>query len=347
MRVGIKNEKKLISVIIPVYNVKYYIRECLDSVLAQTYSELEILLVDDGSTDGSDRICDEYAQNDARIRVIHRKNGGLSVARNTGIHESRGEYLSFVDSDDAVSPVFIECLYNMCVESGSDIAICGIKVAGGKDGVKMDSLLSGSAAYDCQVDRESSVKGCDIKEYTSRELLDLFYNPDMHHNIVVAWNKLYRREIIADIRYPEGVVYEDESTTHAFIYNSQKIAYTEAKLYFYRKRPGSITTSKFSLKRLDVLEAYKRRRQFYAEHDEKIYEVREEYCQLSAFLDFYYILGKKMPTEKRARKELLDDFRDLYKNYDKSAWELKRRMFYAVCYIFPSLYGVIHSVRIK
>ena len=342
-----ETEKKLISVIIPVYNVKDYIRECIDSVLAQTYTELEILLVDDGSTDDSGRICDEYAEKDTRILVIHRKNGGLSAARNSGIRECRGEYVSFIDSDDAVSPIFIERLYDMCLESGCDIAIGGIKVAGGKDGVTMESLLSGSASDAGQTDKAQAVKSCSVKEYTSRELLDIFYEPDMHHNIVVAWNKLYRREVIADIRYPEGLVYEDEATTHAFIYNAKKLSYTEEKLYFYRNRPGSITTSGFSLKRLDVLEAYRRRRQFYLEHNEKAYAVREEYCQLSAYLEFYRILGRKLPEEKKVRRELLDTFRNLYRNYDKSAWGLKRRMLYTACFLCPSFYGVMNSVKSK
>ena len=329
-----ETEKKMISVIIPVYNVKDYIRECIDSVLAQTYTELEILLVDDGSTDDSGRICDEYAEKDTRILVIHRKNGGLSAARNTGIQECSGEYVSFIDSDDAVSPVFIETLYDMCVKTGCKVAIGGIKGAGGKDGITMAELLSSAG-------KDSSQAPQDRKEYTSHELLDHFYDSDKHHTITVAWNKLYKREVIADYRYPEGLVYEDEATTFAFLYNAGKIAWTEEKLYFYRNRPGSITKDGFSLKRLDILEAYRRRRRFYAEHGEKKYVVREEYCQLSAYLEFYYLLGKKMPEAKLARKGLLASFRLLYKTYDKSAWAPKRRLLYAACFLVPSLYGFI------
>ena len=329
--------KALISVIIPVYNVQDYVRDCVESVLAQTYTELEILLVDDGSTDASGSICDEYASMDDRIRVIHRENGGLSAARNSGIKECRGEYVSFIDSDDAVSPVFIETLYNMCDRSGANTAICGIGIADDKDGTSMEELLSSGRA-----DRSSVGE---YKGYTSHGLLDHFYDTNMHHAIVVAWNKLYNREVIADIRYPEGFVYEDEATTFAFLYNAGELAWTDEKLYFYRNRSGSITKQGFSLKRLDVLEAYRRRRQFYIDHGEKKYAVREEYCQLSAYLDFYYLLGKKLPEEKKVRRELLDTFRALYKKYDKSVWTSKRRLLYAICFLCPSLYGVMNSVK--
>lgn len=326
--------KALVSVIIPVYNVRDYIRECVDNVLAQTYTELEILLVDDGSTDDSGKICDEYAAMDDRVRVIHRKNGGLSAARNSGIKECHGEYVSFIDSDDAVSPMFIESLYDMCERSGCRIAIAGIKVAGGRDGTTMEELLLASG----HPDRSSAVE---YREYTAHQLLDRFYDNDRHHTITVAWNKLYKREVISDIRYPEGFVYEDEATTYAFLYNAERIAWTDEKLYFYRNRPGSITKDSFSLKRLDVLEAYRRRRQFYIDHGEKEYAVREEYCQLSAYLDFYHILWKKLPDEKKVRRELLDTYKDLYKKYDKASWSPKRRLLYGSCYLFPAVYGMI------
>ncbi|MBR3515554.1 MAG: glycosyltransferase [Lachnospiraceae bacterium] len=328
---------QLISVIIPVYNVQDYLRECVESVRHQTYSKLEILLIDDGSTDESGTICDELAETDDRISVIHRKNGGLSAARNTGLGICKGEYVCFIDSDDRVSSLFVETLYKMCVESGSKVAVAGISIITA-DG----SILSDKGTEEAD---SSDNKKSKYTEYTSRQVLDRFYDMKVHIDTVVAWNKLYRRDVIGDFLFPEGYVYEDEATTFAYLYYSDIIAWTDLKLYFYRERSGSITKNDFSLKRMDVLNAYKRRRDFYLKHGEQEYALREEYYQLSAYLKYYYLVGKNLPEEKQERKKLAKQFRTLYRNYDRRKWEGKRKVLYGVCYIFPSLYGWLESIK--
>ena len=193
----------LITVIIPVFRVEAYLRRCVDSVLAQTYENMEIILVDDGSDDSCPAICDEYAGQDSRVSVIHQKNAGLSGARNAGIEQAKGEYLSFVDSDDYLSPEFLERLYAACVETGSDISVC----------------------------RWEYVKGGAIPEkgkgethiFTGREMLANLYIPDGAY-FVVAWNKLYKRELFDTIRYPLGRIHEDEATTYRIYHQVRQAA---------------------------------------------------------------------------------------------------------------------------
>jgi len=310
----------LISVIVPVYNVKDYLDECVRSLLAQSYRELEIILVDDGSTDGSGEMCDGYAASDSRVKVIHKENGGLSSARNAGIDVATGEYLSFVDSDDFIHPEFIGTLYQTCVANDCKTALCGICSEETADATLPESVP--------------------VRVISSRELLDAFYGK--HHNtITVAWNKLYHRSVLGEVRYPDGFVYEDEATTYAYLYQAGRIAWVELPLYHYRNRTGSITKRAFSLKRLDVLEAYRRRRAFYLVHGEAAYASREEYCYLSELLMFYDRIGKYLPEEKEKRKELLREYKKCHSEYDKRSWGWKRRVFYRISRVLPGLYGKI------
>ncbi|MDO5311667.1 MAG: glycosyltransferase family 2 protein, partial [Clostridia bacterium] len=179
----------LISVIIPVYKVEDYLPACVESVLSQTYSNTEIILVDDGSPDNCPRMCTAFAESDSRIRVIHKENGGLSSARNAGIDAARGEFLAFLDSDDLWSPWFLERLYRAITETNADFAVCLFRRFQGKPDVvpalPADHLcFSQRDAYECLFD---------------------------HHNVnmVVAWNKLYRARLFDKIRYPVGKLHED------------------------------------------------------------------------------------------------------------------------------------------
>ncbi len=320
-------QNELISVIVPIYNVEEYLPACVESIIKQTYSRLEIILVDDGCTDRSGAICDEYAGKDSRIRVIHQKNRGLSGARNAGLKACHGNYISFIDSDDIIHSQFIEMLYTLCQNHDCPLAVAGI---GGIHEEK--EVPAGAVTYDLAEKDQGKVR-------SSRELLDLFYHMDHHNNITVAWNKLYRRDVIGDFLYPEGFVYEDEATTFAYIYRAQNTVWTDAPLYYYRQRPGSITQQKFSLKRLDVLEAYKRRRAFYLEQQEEDYALREEYCQLSAYLNFYALVKKHLPQERETLRQLRQDYGKLYHTYDHSRWSPKRRFFYGISLLAPGLYG--------
>ena len=174
----------LISVVIPVYNVKPYLERCINSVVNQTYKNLEIILVDDGSTDGSDKICDDYSKKYKNIEVIHKKNGGLSDARNVGIENAHGQYIQFIDSDDYVNNKMIEILYNNLKNTNSDISVC-----------RPYSFSNVSEIKDYKIEEN-------LVEYEGIDILKNMYNDYLV--TVVAWNKLYKKSIFNKIRYPKG-----------------------------------------------------------------------------------------------------------------------------------------------
>lgn len=208
----------LVSVIIPVFNVAPYLREALDSVVQQTWPHLEIIIVDDGSTDGSGKICDEYRA-DARVQVIHQENRGLSAARNAGLDRASGEYISFLDSDDAWRPDFIRKL--MGAMENADIAICQYEM----HRLKMDT---GGQIH------PAAQKGF----YSRKEALRALVEETINVNV---WNKLYRKELWTEIRFPEGHNYEDVDTTCRVFDLCNRISFLDEPLYQYRIRPGSIT----------------------------------------------------------------------------------------------------------
>ena len=213
-----KELSPLVSVIIPVFNVAPYLREALDSVIQQTYPQLEIIIVDDGSTDGSGEICDEYCS-DARVQVIHQENRGLSGARNAGLDRAAGEYIAFLDSDDAWHPDFIRKLLGAM--ENVDIAICQYEVHRQK--LETRGYIQPAAK-----------KGFYSRKEALRALVERTIN-------VSVWNKLYRKELWTEIRFPEGHNYEDIDTTYRVFDLCSRISFLDEPLYLYRKRPDSIT----------------------------------------------------------------------------------------------------------
>ncbi len=222
--------KPLISVVIPVYNVEKYLEACMESVTAQTYENLQIILVDDGTKDRSDRICDAWAERDGRVQVIHQQNRGLSGARNTGIEAAEGEYILFVDSDDVISPHLCQTLLDALGEG--DIAICDpVHVFPGKD---WEYTLS---------DRVVAMDPTDA-------ICTMWYQTGF---LPSAWGKLYRRSLWQTRRFTEGRLFEDIDIMHELLYAAKTVAYTPACLYGYLHREDSITTKKFSVRDLDIL----------------------------------------------------------------------------------------------
>lgn len=233
----------LISVIVPVYNVEPYLERCIQSVIMQTYQNWQMILVDDGSTDRCGSICDRYAGKDDRIQVIHKTNGGLSDARNCGIDKADGQYIAFVDSDDFVQKDFLKVQYENLVRTGADMAICAYQNYHSKQ--------------DMACDTENHV--CVVEEDITSQL---YLNPGM---AIVAWNKLYRRELWNEIRYPVGRLHEDEAVIHELLTSCRKIVISDAKLYFYRQRADSIMGEESDKSIADAVYAYKRRIQFFGE----------------------------------------------------------------------------------
>lgn len=210
----------LISIIIPVYNVEQYIERCIDSVLLQTYKNLEIILIDDGSTDKSSKICDEYAKKDSRIKVIHKENGGVSSARNAGLDVATGEYIGFVDSDDYIDSNMYECLINSITNNKCDIVICGFHEVFG--GVIKDVAI-------CESETSISV----------REGIVKLIEDDTYKGYL--WNRLYKRELFDGVKFPEMIVLEDMYVNHLVFEKSKKIHLLDKTLYSYIRRENSVT----------------------------------------------------------------------------------------------------------
>lgn len=215
----------LVSVIIPVFNVESYLCEALDSVINQTYENLEIIVINDGSTDKSGTICDEYALKDPRIRVIHQDNRGLSAARNAGLEAISGDLIVFLDSDDAYQPEFVSTLVETQFQEDTDIVVC--RYISYKETGKLNPYHKrafGATTGNCTLNKAEALQAL------VRNEID-----------VSVWNKLYRRELWNDLRFPEGHVYEDTATTYLAINLSNKIAIIDDVLYMHRQRAGSIT----------------------------------------------------------------------------------------------------------
>lgn len=224
----------LVSIIVPVYKVEPYLRKCVDSILAQTYQNLEIILVDDGSPDNCGAICDEYAKQDARIKVMHKPNGGLSDARNAGLDTMTGEYVAFVDSDDWIMPQMYETLLQMLKQFQADIAFGGVA----------DDLEQNGKVTTVKV----SNYGDEPFSESAAEAMRRYF-----HGSWAAWDKLYKADLFRDIRYPVGEINEDEAIVLQLLSKCTRVCYTNEIFYHYMKRPGSgsITVSDFSVKRLD------------------------------------------------------------------------------------------------
>lgn len=241
----------LVSIIVPVYQVKEYISECVESLLAQTYTNLEILLVDDGSTDGSGEICDEYAAKDSRVRVVHQENQGPSVARNTGLDYAKGEFVAFVDADDVALPDFIMTLYMLAEVHKADITACAyMECRSDILGNITEGILYRDGSEDIYAGKgENRVRhrerchGHQEIYMTSEQMLRQWHGRYKKWETVV-WNKLYRKHVFAmgesdTIRFPIGRKLEDVLVSHLLVANAKRIVMTMHKLYLYRIRPNS------------------------------------------------------------------------------------------------------------
>lgn len=314
----------LISVIVPVYRVEEYLERCVKSILSQTYENLEVILVDDGSPDQCPAICDACAEKDARVKVIHQENKGLSGARNAGIDAASGEYLAFVDSDDYVSPHFIEELYQLLQDTGCAIGQCRFSY------VKGDGLVEESDSAFCI--------------YRGESLMEQLYGPEEKATcFVVAWNKLYRAELFKEtgIRYPEGRIHEDEATTYRMFHEAKKLAFLDRALYGYYTENGGSITSVFSAKRLQWLTAHEERIAFFKKngYEKLLPAAYRKLCD--ACITFYFRCTEQVKDAEELKKELRKRLETYRAN--GAAWiaalPLKTRMGYELFSMSPGLYA--------
>ncbi|MBR0315671.1 MAG: glycosyltransferase family 2 protein [Synergistaceae bacterium] len=228
----------LVSVIVPVYNVCPYLKEALDSVVNQTYKDIEIIIVDDGSNDGSEKICDEYAQNDKRITVIHQKNKSLGNARNVGLDIMKGDIVAFLDSDDDYLPNFIEVMLSSMLESNADLVVCRFT------GDNTDGVLE-------QKGRKLPLLETGLYDHNK-----ILVNLALTYLNQQVWNKLYRRELFDGIRFPEKRIYEDIATTFKILDRTKTTQVLEQVLYLHRVRKRSLSQFQTSKKTEDWLWAH-------------------------------------------------------------------------------------------
>lgn len=287
------NIDDLVSIIVPVYNVEKYLKKCLDSIINQTYKNIEILLVDDGSTDNSGIICDEYAKKDPRITVIHKENAGLSEARNTGLDYARGKYISFIDSDDYIEEGMIFYLYHDCKDNNCQIA----------NSNKIWELENGKKIYLCEIENSEIVD-------TETALKNLLLNDPS-----VA-NKLFERCLFDDIRFIKDKLYEDILTTPLLIEKSERIFLDKRHFYHYIQHENSIVHKSFSKKKMDYMYNAKELFQHIKIHYPNISEVAEAYyiLVLITIISEAYYKRNEMNSEYKEIYEELKLFKNKYRN---------------------------------
>lgn len=314
-----------ISIIVPVYQVEKYIRQCIDSILAQTFTNFELILVDDGSKDNSGKICDEYAARDNRIRVIHKENGGLSDARNKGLDNAAGKYFMFVDSDDYISDDMTECLYKNILKENADIAACNYRY-----------IFESGEEKDFSTENKAEVLNAN----------EIFYNRKNERNYgfwTVAWNKLYKAETFKNLRFRFGRYHEDEFWANDIYQMDIKVVTVSESLYYYRQRDNSIMGNTNIRKCFDIIEAFEERVNVY---------LKEEKYSLQAYKVLIYSIehlneSKKLIKSKQEKEQFIDKEQKI-KNIIK---KLKKRKLSKIQKVSLEIIGInpclVFSVGIK
>ena len=320
-------EQDLISVIVPIYKVEKYLKRCIDSIINQTYKNLQIILVDDGSPDRCGKICDEYSKKDKRIKVIHKKNGGLSDARNKGLDVAEGKYIGFVDSDDYIDERMYEVLYNNLKDNNADLSICSI--------------------YEFKNDKEI-VEGYNKKQeilvYKKQEMFNKFYENLLRN--VVAWNKLYKKELFENIRYPKGKAIEDSAIIHYIINQCDNIVVSNLELYFYFQREESIIHA-VNDKLLDELEFIYDKVKFFKENNyqnEKIYNDNIGYY-INKYIGLYTIFSEIHKINKNNLAKHKKILRTIIKEYRYNS--RKQKIKFNLFLIMPNIYCFIKKIKKK
>jgi len=286
---------ELVTIVVPVYNAIGYVARCMASLMKQTYRELQIIVVDDGSTDGSGDLCEELAKQDARVKVIHQPNAGVSAARNVGLSRAQGGWISFVDSDDYVSPHYIEDMLSAAGDS-CDMAICRTAW------VEEDSDNPEPFRRDAQTQR-----------ITGREACLRNFGKDIQI-FIACWGKLFRAGLWDGLLFPEVKIGEDLFVSHSLLYRAKHIAITEARLYAYVQSQGSLMRSASTSNRLDKLDAWQEGVRFFSEAGdyELVHIARRVYC--SRVFDAVCVCKKYIPQEREIISKLKSRGADAYRS---------------------------------
>lgn len=316
-----KSEKEmsepLVSVIIPVYKVEKYLNRCVDSIINQTYKNIEVILVDDGSPDKCGEICDEYAKNDERIVVIHKENGGVSQARNVGVAACHGEYVSFVDSDDYVSSDYIEHLYKLIVESGAEVAIGNFRKTTGEE-------LSSDDKTKIQV-----------KTVTGKEACIIMLNTMHFMQFVTPWGKLYKKELFLNNPFPGGIRHEDEAILYKIYYSIEKVVYSNKVIYGYYDNPTGYLNKSGKEFKYDLLFVMNERVKFFEDRGEA------KLARLSYKRLIRYLINDSIRCKRRSDERLFDIAKA---NRHNKYFPLVARIYVISYKISPSLFKKIKKI---
>ena len=310
---------KLVSIIVPIYNVEQYLKKCLDTLIQQTYQELEIILINDGSTDSSVDICKEYQNRDSRVVLINQQNAGLSAARNAGVKISHGEYIGFVDSDDFIYLDMYENLVRALEAKEADIAECMVE--------------------DVIQDKEIQVKGDTISYYemTGKEALyKLMLNGKGIHPRYAVWSKLFKRRLVVDLKFPQGEIHEDYFYDALAFLSAKKYVILSSKLYCHRHRPCSITSVPFSVRDYDKIKHIKERTKYLSEKGYKDLAEVSKRDGFETLLDYYY-----RAHQAGMNKECLKIKKILFENrqvINKCGFKNSRKLEYALFYFNTARY---------
>lgn len=309
----------LITIVVPIYNVEKYLERCVDSIIKQSYENLEIILVDDGSTDDSGIMCDEYRRKDSRISVIHKENGGLSDARNVGLERANGKYIAFIDSDDYIDREFVRTLYKLCIDNNANIAQCSFKKVYDNDDKK---------------DRFTKSK-IEIVNHSGRDAVMEIFGKD-YVEYTVAWNKLYETKLFNNIRYPKGKLHEDEATTYKLLYKADVVAVTNEELYYYYIRENSITNKKYTLKRLDYIEELEEQLRFFENRKETDLYNEAYYRYARSLIKAYFKCKRNVDNSLAVQEVLLSKYQKCVKDIQNASF--KRKTILKLGDKFPNLY---------
>ena len=310
----------LISIIVPVYNVEEFLNQCIKSVLGQSYKKLEIILVDDGSTDQSGKICDRYQMTDARIKVIHKENGGLSDARNTGLRLAKGKYYSFIDSDDYISSEMIQTMFDSLKRNQCNIAVCNMMRFG-------DAVDSVKFYYPAE--REQVLAG--------RERFLTLNQPSV-------CNKLFDSELFNNIRFPKGKYYEDTYIYHELLYQAKRVVLTGKASYWYRARPDSIVGRKqYTDQYFDFIEAIYYRARFLESKNVQPYWIEACLSLYAAYANAEKNIEKSEDTKinfQKSRKEFIWAYNKIIKREMNIGMKQKIRLI--LLRYFPAIHSKIY-----
>ncbi|QKT15263.1 glycosyltransferase family 2 protein [Limosilactobacillus reuteri] len=296
-----KNINPSISVIVPVFNVEAWIEKCIYSILSQSFEDYELVIVDDGSTDNSSKICKSLSLIDKRIKYFYKENGGLSDARNYGLKKATGEYIVFIDSDDYIDKNYLYLLFNSIKKNNSDVAVCGFKWVDEKGNIIHNVPIS-------NIEQQYLISG-------KKLLYDVFNSEG--YAFIVVWNKIYKKEIFNHLSFDVNRLYEDEFINYKLFWNVHKVSIVNQQLYYYVQRDGSIKNSDISIKKIkDFNDLHKERMLFYKSKDKSLYFLASKAYRnwiVSTFEKYYSNLPLefRITMQKEYRKLKKEDPRSM------------------------------------